>query len=159
MSKSFNTRIASLLAALFCVVFSAVASDVCDADGKGKAQDRRQWMREMRQAKTEFVIKQLGLTEEQAAKFTPLYNQMSEELDRARHEVNRLRHSVTRKKDATDLEYTKAAEAQWELKGKESLIEMRYLPKFKEILTPQQLFKMPSTEMQWMRKLMDHRKK
>lgn len=118
-----------------------------------------QWIKEMKQAKLEFMAKELKLTNEQTPKFNEVYNIMQGELDKIRSETRRLEKSVENKNDATDLEYEKAAEAMFEYKIKEGTIEKRYFDKFKAILTPQQLLKFKKAEMKWLKELMKHRKK
>lgn len=126
------------------------------AHGKDPKHDK--WMREMRQAKLEFMIKELQISTEQKAKFTETYNAMEAELDKLRSETDAMRRSIDRKKDASDLEYEKAAEAMFEFKLKEGNIEKKYFDRLKATLSPHQLFNFKKAEMKWMRKLMKHRK-
>lgn len=138
---------------LFCAL--AVAS----AAAQDKTSQRRQWMNEMKKAKVEFMVKELDITSEQKDKFTELYGAYENELNKLRHETRSLEKSVSSKKDATDLELNKASEALFEFKYKEGEITNRYFGKFKQILTPHQLFKFQKAEAKWMKQLMKHRKK
>ncbi|MDE5960696.1 MAG: hypothetical protein K2H08_03130, partial [Duncaniella sp.] len=90
----------------------------------------------------------------------PLYTTMDEEIRKAQGEAEKL-YRQTLKKDAkaTDLEYEKAAEAVYELKGRENEIEMKYFKDFKQILTPRQLFQLKDAERDFTRELMkQHRR-
>lgn len=138
---------------LLCTVaaFSATA--------QGKSSQRRQWMNEMKKAKVEFMVQQLDVTSEQKDKFVELYNAYEGELHKLRHETRSLEKSVSAKKDASDLELTKASEALFEFKSKEGEITNRYYDRFKQILTPRQLFEFQKAEAKWMKQLMKHRKK
>ena len=100
----------------------------------------------------EYIARKLDLSEEQKTKFLPLYNRMDEEMRQAAEQAMKMEREVRKKgKQATDLEYEKAAEAQFELKGKENIIEMKY---FKKMLSPCQLFKLKKAERDFSRELM-----
>ena len=124
-------------------------------------RDRESWMKEIQQYKNDFIAKKLELTDEQRAKFLPLYNSMDEEIRKVQEESEQLSRQTMGKEDkATDLEYEKAAEAMYELKGRENAIEMKYFEEYKTILTPQQLFKLKDAEKDFTRELMkQHRRR
>lgn len=129
---------------------------------KPTERERKVWMKEMRQYKNDFIARKLCLTEEQKAKFLPIYNKMDAEIYKLNDQTMRMERDVKKKgKDATDLEYEKAAEAQFELKAKEAEIEMKYFGEFKKVLNPQQLLKLKRVERDFSRDLMKrhHEKK
>lgn len=142
------------LISLFCLTIVSAMSLLAQRNGNQHAQ----WIKEMKQAKLEFMAKELNLTNEQKQSFNETYNSMQAEIDKMRHETRKLEKSVESKKDATDLEYEKAAEAMFEYKIKEGNIEKRYFDKFKTILSPRQLLQFKKAEMKWMKELMKHRK-
>ena len=86
---------------------------------------------------------------------------MDEEIRKVQEESEQLSRQTMGKEDkATDLEYEKAAEAMYELKGRENAIEMKYFEEYKTILTPQQLFKLKDAEKDFTRELMkQHRRR
>lgn len=86
---------------------------------------------------------------------------MDEEIRRAQEESEQLYRQTLKKGDkATDLEYEKAAEAAYELKGRENEIEMRYFKEYKGILSSRQLFKLKDAERDFTRELMkQHRRR
>ncbi len=123
-------------------------------------RDRDAWMKEMQQFKNDFISRKLDLTDEQKNKFLPLYNQMDEEVRGIQEETRNLEKQTADKGDkATELEYEKAAEALYELKGRENVIEMKYFDQFKKILTPKQLFKLKESERDFTRELMNQRRR
>ena len=124
-------------------------------------QDRETWMKEMQQYKTDYIVKTLKLTEEQKAKFVPVYNQMDNEVRHVNEQAMKLEREVRRKGNAaTDLEREKAAEAQFELKEKEGAIEMKYFKEFRNVLTSSQLLKLKHAEREFSRELMNrHRER
>ena len=139
------------------LLLSAVMLPVYASAQRPSEREREVWMKEMQQYKNDFIAKKLSLTDEQKAKFIPLYNSMDEEIRKAQGEAEQL-YRQTMKKDgsATDLEYEKAAEAIYELKGRENEIEMRYFKDFKTILTPRQLFQLKDAERDFTRHLLRH---
>lgn len=109
----------------------------------------------MRQVKVEFVAKELKLTPQQKEKFAPVYDALNKEIGKLMRETRALETSVRDKGSAaTDLEYDKATEAMFEVKGKEAAIEKKYYPQLKAILTKQQLFNLPRAERKFGRELM-----
>ncbi len=142
------------------LLLSAVMLPVYASAQRPSEREREVWMKEMQQYKNDFIAKKLSLTDEQKAKFIPLYNSMDEEIRKAQGEAEQL-YRQTMKKDgsATDLEYEKAAEAIYELKGRENEIEMRYFKDFKTILTPRQLFQLKDAERDFTRQLMRHQRR
>ncbi len=141
-------------------LLSAIILPLCTQAQRPTERDREVWMKEIQQYKNDFIAKKINLTEEQKAKFTPLYSSMDEEIHKAQEEADLLyRQTLNKKDNATDLEYEKAAEAAYELKGRENSIEMKYFDEFKSILTPIQLFKLKDAERDFTRQLMrQHRR-
>lgn len=141
----------AILLLLFITLSSVVAQD--------NTTRRRQWMNEMQKTKLEFMAKELGLSAEQKEQFGNVFNAMNEELDKLRRETRDMEKEIEKKKNATDLEYEKVAEAMFELKTKEGNIENRYFDQLRKVLTPRQLYLFKKAEHKWMKELMKHRKK
>lgn len=149
---------------LTILCFIVVAATAAMAQGKGPSKEQRQqWMREMCKAKLEYLSKELNLNQSQQEEFTATYSEMEKELHKVGHDTREYGRQIRRKMNSdaqvSDVEYDKASEALFELKGKENEIEMRYYEKFRKVLTPQQLFKLKIAEQQWTRELMKHRNK
>ncbi len=105
---------------LFIMVVAAMSYTTASADPQSE-KGRKEWFREFRQYKHEFMIKELNLSKEQQEQFFPLYDEM----DKSIHQLNRQTRALEKKIDTSkepvnDLEYEKAAEALYELKGKEA---------------------------------------
>ncbi|MCI8997533.1 MAG: hypothetical protein HFJ95_00880 [Muribaculaceae bacterium] len=149
------------VAILFTLLMAAVLMPVNADAQRPSGRDRESWMKEIQQYKNDFIAKKLELTDEQRAKFLPLYNSMDEEIRKVQEESEQLsRQTLTKGEKATDLEYEKAAEAMYELKGRENTIEMKYFNDYKTILTPRQLFKLKDAEKDFTRELMkQHRRR
>lgn len=147
---------------IFSIVLSiaATVSPLSVNAQRPTERERVTWMKEIQQYKNDFLVKKLALTDEQKASFLPLYNSMEEQIRKAQSEAEQLYKQTMRKGDkATDLEYEKAAEAIFELKGRENEIEMKYFNDFKSILTPTQLFNLKDAERDFTKQLMrQHRR-
>ncbi len=131
----------SLILALF-VSFSSYAQQ--PGERRQRPVERKEWFKELRQYKHDFLTKELKLTKEQQESFFPLY-------DETRDIEHRVRNT---KGEISDLEYEKASEAMFEIKGKEADIEMKYYPKFKKALTPKQMFMLKIAERKFTNELM-----
>lgn len=149
----FDMKRSLILILFLSLIFSAT---VFAQKGAGH---RQKWMKEMQQAKIEFMTKELDITEQQKARFAETMIAMEKELGKLRGETRSMEKSIKDKNNATDLEYEKAAEAMFEFKSREGAIEKKYYTIFKQFLTPQQLFKFYPAERKWMKTLMKHRKK
>ncbi|MCM1292848.1 MAG: hypothetical protein NC230_04635 [Bacteroides sp.] len=142
----------------FLIMTLIVGSALSASAQKPGDKKHSQWIKEMNQAKLEFMINQLNIREDQKEKFTEIYNDMQDEINKLRKETISLKKTISAKKNATDLEYEKAAEAMFEFKKKEGAIEYKYYEKLKSVLSPQQMFEYKTAEQTWMKRLMKHRK-
>ena len=150
-----------ILLILTLTLMPAVAGAQKHQHKGGKQKDRTEWFKEMARYKADFVAGKLGLTDEQKAKFVPMYQQMEMETAKLAGQARDLERSVRQKGDAaTDLEMEKAAEAQAELKARQGEIEKKYFEQYKSVLTPRQLLGLSKAEREFTRSLMDdHAKK
>lgn len=148
-----KTLILTLLASILLIA-PAVAQEP-------KNVDRKEWFKELRRYKHEFLVKELQLSKEQQEKFFPIYDEMENSVENVNRETRALERKIDKAKDSkvSDLEYEKAAEALFEVKSKESAIEMQYLPKFKKVLTPKQLFELKKAERKFTYHLMKEHSK
>lgn len=148
------------LALSILLILSAIILPLSAEAQRPSGREREVWMNEMQQYKNDFIAKKLALTDDQKAKFMPLYNSMDDEIRKVQDEAEQLYRQTLKKEDkATDLEYEKAAEALYELKGRENGIEMKYFSDYKEILSPKQLFQLKAAERDFTRQLMkQHRR-
>jgi len=117
---------------------------------------RAQWWKEMQEYKHNFIANEIGLSDEQKEKFFSVYTEMEKATFQLNKQTRDLEKKVMDNKSASDIEYEKAAEALFELKEKEGAVEKAYFDKFKEILTPKQLFKLKLAERKFTREAMKH---
>lgn len=132
------------------VLFSSVSSFA-----QNNNVDKKKWLKEIQEYKHEFLIKELDLTKEQQEKFLPMYDEMDCKIRQVNDQARDYQRKVRQMKDnATELEYEKAAEAQFEVRSKEGEIEKAYFSKFKTVLTPKQLFRLKHAEWKFTKELM-----
>lgn len=138
---------------LIALMMVAAATAAPSAEAQGKAS-REQWMTEMRQYKRNYLAKELELTKEQQNKFFPLYETMEDECAALDEDTRQMERRISQAADASDLEYEKATEAMYDTKVKQAEIEREYAAKFKEVLTPKQLFRLKDADRKFARTMM-----
>ena len=120
-------------------------------------EKRRQFFKELRDYKHNYLAKELSLSKDQQQKFFPVYDEMEDNVAEMNEETRLLEKKVSdNMEDATDLELDKATEALYELKIKEGETEKDYAEKFKSILSKKQLFQLKNTERNFNRELLQH---
>lgn len=144
-----------IITVLILCLSLAVCSTVSAQDNGRKRPDRKEWFKQMRNYKHDFMTRELSLTKEQQEKFFPLYDEMEGQLHKIQRESMMLERKVNSSSASiTDLEYEKAAEAMVEVKGKEAAVEEKYFSKFKGVLSAKQLFELKLAERKFTRELM-----
>lgn len=116
--------------------------------------ERKKFRAEMRNYKHEFLARELELTKEQQNEFFPIYDEMTDEVDRIGSETRRLEREVASSSDASDVEIEAAARASYSQKYAEGEVEQRYFDRFRQVLKPRQLLKLRAAERKFMQKLM-----
>lgn len=124
-------------------------------DGPKKNHERTEWFRKLKEAKHNYLTKELDLTEAQQDDFFRLYDAKERERHAAERKVRTLEKEVKRKGDsATDEDYNRAIAAQYESNHEMARIESKYEQEFRKVLTKRQLFKLRRAEFGFQRKLM-----
>lgn len=150
------------LSILFIIIAIFAQLSIIDAQKKPSKEERQRWFKEMREYKHNFLIKELDLTKEQQQAFFKVYDEMEDECHKINGETRKMQRDLIKKgknDNITDVEYEKAAEALFELKGKEAQIEMKYFEQFKDILSKKQLFLLKAAEDKFTRHLMKQHSK
>ncbi len=139
-----------LLSLLISLILSSIPATAQTADNS----ERRQWFKEMRDFKHNYLSRELSLSKEQQTAFFPLYDEMEDELNKLNNETRDMEQKIREASTVTDLEYDKATEAIYEQKGKEYEIEKSYFDRFASILSKKQLFELKGAERKFTRNLM-----
>lgn len=110
------------------------------------AQERRMNMADYEKRKREYVTKEAGLTQDEAGKYFPLNNELTQKKFKL-HKSHR--DKVERIKDNSNIsdgEYRKMLEDDVEVKLKEAALEKEYSDKFEKVLSPGKLYKAQQAE-------------
>ncbi len=149
-----------LLLALCIVATLTLSAQQPHRRGGDRRPDRTEWMRKMKQLKHEFMTRELNLSAEQQKAFFALYDAKEDERFQAERAVRRSDRALLDKiGDASDSELDAAIDAQYEFDSKLAQIEKKYLPKFRKVLTRQQLFKLRHVEREFQKMLMERKNK
>jgi len=145
-------KISAIIFILTAFIFSSYAQD--DPENTDK---RRQFLKEVRDYKHNFLARELNLTKDQQKEFFAVYDEMEDAIASMNEETRELERKINENlDDASDLELEKATEAIFELKVKEGETEKEYVEKFKQILNKQQLFLLKGAERNFSRDLLQH---
>ncbi len=107
-------------------------------------------LQEFEKNKQEFIIKEAGLTEEEADKFFPINNELQKkklDLHRKHQEDLKL---IKESKDISDAEYEQLIKETIDLQMKEAELDKEYSDKFNKLISPQKLFKAQQAERTFM---------
>lgn len=120
-------------------------------------EDRKEWMKKLKALKSDYLIKELSLTETQKGDFFKIYDQLEDERNAAEQKVRAAERNVRKKADAaTDEDYDAAIAAQYQLNSELANIDAKYEGQLRKVLTKRQLFKLRGAEFGFQRKLMEH---
>ncbi|MDW7693562.1 hypothetical protein R9C00_02315 [Flammeovirgaceae bacterium SG7u.111] len=117
------------------------------------AQPKSKETREkLNQYKEQYIRETLALTDEDAAKFFPIYNTYEEEKRTNRMKLNKLKRGFMAKSDE---QLTADLSTMMAVKEEELAIEKKFLDKFMETLTPRQVAALYYAETQFRKKLLE----
>lgn len=140
---------------IFIITFVSLASML---SGSIFAQQRQQGRTFDKEAFIErrnaFLIKEIGLTSEETAKFIPLYNEFQGKKFEAGQRCRHLTREIRKNKQATAADYTNVVNECVEVKQKEAKLEKEYYERFKNILSPEKLYKLNTAEYRFAREFM-----
>ncbi len=116
------------------------------------SQERKMNMADYEKRKKEYVTKEASLTQEEAAKYFPLSNELTLKKFRLRRNH---RDKVQRIKDNSNIseeEYRRMLEDDVEVKLKEAELDKEYAAKFEKVLSPEKLYKAQQAERDFIQK-------
>lgn len=144
----------AFIAILACACTAAMAQRQHMTD-----EERDLWLAELRQYKHEFMAKELSLSSDQQEAFFPLYDEMDDQLTQIAMEVRDLEVEINSSTSASAEEVQAAAFALFDQKRRESVVELLYFEKFKDTLTPKQLFRLKNAERKFTQQLVKHHRR
>lgn len=127
-----------------------------EKETRGNHAAREQWMKEMRQKKHDFLIRELDLAPSQQEPFFKAYDALEDKIIALGEQARNTEREVKKMENPTDADYDRAIEELYELKGREYLAEKAAQEQFSKILTKRQMFKLKGAERKFFRTLMKH---
>lgn len=127
---------------ILLVIVAFVASVSVSAQDNKSEQDqaRKERWEKFRREKQDFYTRTMELTDEQATKFFPIYEEMEKKCFEAAREVRREAREIMKGENIPDEKYRAAADRAAALDAKQAAIKSEYYKKFCEILSPRQQF-------------------
>ncbi|MDD4516690.1 hypothetical protein [Massilibacteroides sp.] len=134
------------------VTFSFLFSGTLLAQNKhqGHRFDRKAFI----EKRNSFLINEVGLTSEEAAKFIPLYDEFQRKKFEAGQRCRELSREMRKKENATSENYLHVVDECVEVRLKEAQLDKEYYKKFKNILSPEKLYKLTGAEYKFAREFM-----
>ena len=118
-------------------------------------EQRRQEFENLREKRTAFFAKEIGLTAEEAKEFWPIFNELEEkkfEINRnMRQEIRKIREIERAGKPVAAAEYDRLINIILDTREKEVELEREALKKVQKILSPEKIFRYMRAERQFAR--------
>lgn len=96
--------------------------------------------------KMAFLVKEVGLTSEEAGKFFPLYEKMQEQVFSLHRNIRMKSRELRKNENAQDKEYIGMVYEMIRQDCQKAAIEEKYYKEFEKILSPQKLYKLKNAE-------------
>lgn len=126
-------------------------------------ENRKKSFEKFKAEREAFITKEMGLTEEEAAAFWPLSNELQQKKFELNKEIRGKAHIMRRErrdgKETTENDYKKLVEAMAKLKIEEAKLEQEYLGKFLNVISAEKVFRYQNAEQEFARRTMNNREK
>lgn len=109
--------------------------------------------------KNAFITAEMKLTPEEAAAFIPLCNELQQKKFEVSQKCRDKKRDICKKEEPSSADYNQAINECLNSQIKEAEIEREYYAKFREVLTPEKLFKYKDAEMKFARMFIKERQK
>ncbi len=115
------------------------------------AQRKKMNIADFEKRKMEYIKKEAGLSDEEAAKFFPVFNELAKKkFDLHKGHREQIEKMKAENEDVTAEEYRKLFENDMEVKLKEVELEKKYSELMEKILSPEKIFKAQQAEKKFM---------
>lgn len=123
-------------------------------DDQSSPEKRRQWFKEMRAKKHEFMVRELELTQDQREQFFAIYDEMDANLKAINDETRSLEKTLDNRDNISDAEYDAVIDALYNQRYREWNVEKTAKERLSKVLTKKQLVKVKKAEGKFTRALM-----
>lgn len=108
---------------------------------------KNKMLKEGREFRMNFIVKEMDLSDAQKQKFMPLYQEMCQKRIECFKKAREVEKKIKKEgREPSDAEYKKIMEARDLAKSQVAEIEKEYNEKFSEFLSPKQLYKLKEAE-------------
>mgnify|MGYP006878617951 FL=1 len=115
------------------------------------AQRKKMNIADYEKRKMEYIKKEAGLSDEEAAKFFPVFNELAKKkFDLHKGHREQIEKMKVENADMTSEEYRKLFENDMEVKLKEVALEKMYSEQLEKILSPEKLYKAQQADKKFM---------
>ena len=136
----------------FAAVLILISSEAQAQEGKG---DKKPFNREAFEARRNaFITAEVGLTPEEAERFIPLCDELRRKKFELGKACRKLTKELLQKENPSDADYNRAIDECLDADIREAELEKEYFEKFREILSPEKIFKYRNAEAKFVRNFM-----
>lgn len=140
---------------IFFLTFVAISVWISSGAVAQEKKQHKEFDREAFQAKRNaFITAEVGLTPEEAARFIPLCDELRQKMYEVGLECRKFSREVRKKEHPTEADYNRVIDECLDVKIKEAELEKEYYGKFREILSPEKLYKYRDAEFKFARSYM-----
>jgi hypothetical protein len=139
-----------LIVAILC---SIVGMSAQTQTGNRQSAGTEFWER-----RNSFIIAEIGISTDDAAKFIPLENEFKQKMLEVGRDCRTLSRESQNKQKMSDAEYMKLIDCYLDTRNKEVQLEKEYFERFKRILSPEKIYKYQEADAKFSRELVDMRR-
>lgn len=114
--------------------------------------NRKMNMADYEKRKREYVTKEAGLTQDEAGKYFPLSNELTQKKFILHRDHRDKMQKIKETRNISDEEYKRMLEDDVDTKLKEAALDKEYAAKFEKVLSPEKLFKAQRAERDFIQK-------
>lgn len=121
-----------------------------------QAQEKKECMskEQFRERQKQYFADKADLTQEEAAKFFPLYFELQDKKFSYNKEMWGKMHKIRESKNVSDAEYSRITEDLIKTRLTIDELELEYLRKYKKVLSPKKIYNIQRAEMKFSRELL-----
>ena len=121
-----------------------------------QAQEKKECMskEQFRERQKQYFVDKADLTQEEAAKFFPLYFELQDKKFSYNKEMWDKMHKIRESKNVSDAEYSRITEDLIKTRLTIDELELEYLRKYKKVLSPKKIYFIQRAEMKFSRELL-----
>lgn len=109
---------------------------------------------QFRERQKQYFVEKAGLTEDEAAKFFPLYFELQDKKFSYNKEMWGKMHKIKESNNVSDAEYSRITEDLIKTRQTIDELELEYLRKYKKVLSPKKIYFIQRAEMKFSRELL-----